>query len=92
MRHVRELICPKWYDIGLELLDHNDAKYLRAIKESYSSNVKKACQEMLELWLDRQPKATWNQLIEALKAPNIELNKAAFDIEKMLVPSTKGMV
>ena len=44
---------------------------------------------MLELWLDRQPKATWNQLIKTLKAPNIELNKAAFDIDKMLVSSTK---
>ena len=42
---------------------------------------------MLELWLKRQPNATWNQLIKALKAPGIELNNAASEIEEMLLPS-----
>ena len=82
----------KWYDVGLELLDNEDADCLRCIKANCSANVTKACQEMLEFWLDRQPKATWSQLITALRAPNIKLNSAAFDIEKMLVSSTEGMV
>ena len=46
--------------------------------------------EMLELWLSRQPDATWNQLIKALRAPGIELNSAASEIEGMLLPSIEG--
>jgi len=91
LRHVRELISSKWYDVGLELLEDKDAAYLRGIKVNYSANVSKACQEMLELWLDRQPEATWAQLIDSLSAPGIELNTAAFNIKKMLMSSTEGM-
>ena len=47
---------------------------------------------MLELWLTRQPNATWNQLIEALKAPGIELNNAVSKIEEMLLLSTGGNI
>ena len=46
---------------------------------------------MLELWLNRQPDATWNQLIEAVKAPGIELNNAASKIEGMLLSSAEGI-
>ncbi|XP_065885365.1 glycylpeptide N-tetradecanoyltransferase-like isoform X2 [Dysidea avara] len=44
---------------------------------------------MLELWLHKQPKATWNQLIEALKAPGIELDDVASEIEGIFESSTK---
>jgi len=47
---------------------------------------------MLELWLNRQPNATWNQLIKALRAPGIELNNVASKIEKMLLSEGNNIV
>ena len=45
---------------------------------------------MLELWLSKQPEATSNQLIKALRAPGIELNDAACKIGEMLTISVEG--
>jgi len=83
------LFAEKWYDIGLELLEPTDEPQLRIIK---SNKLGKAdsCAEMLDLWIDRQPNASWNQLIEALKAPGIELNSVASKIENMLIRSNEG--
>jgi len=91
LRHVRKLIAPKWYDVGLELMEEKDVEELRVIKTDYDTNVSKACEEMLELWLRKKPESTWNQLIEAVKAPDIELNSAATKIEEMLTPSIEGI-
>jgi len=55
-----------------------------------SGNVSDACREMLELWVEKKPKATWNQLIEALRMPGIELNAVADKIEEMLELPNKG--
>ena len=87
---MRDLIADKWYDIGLELLEQKDERAVNVIKKNNAGNIIECCMEMLELWLNKKPDATWNQLIEALKAPGIELNSAASEIEKMLLPSTAG--
>ena len=87
LRYVRDLVADKWYDIGLELLEQKDERAVNIIKKNNAGNVTECCTEMLELWLNRQPNATWNQLIKALKAPGIELNSAASKIEEMLLPS-----
>ena len=84
LRFVRELIADKWYDIGLELLEQKDERAVNVIKKNNAGNISECCIEMLELWLNRQPDATWNQLIEALRAPGIELNNVASQIEGML--------
>jgi len=57
---------------------------LRIIKSNKLGKVE-CCAEMLELWIDRQRNATWNQLIKALRAPGIEMYHAAFEIESMLI-------
>ena len=92
LRHVRVLIAPKWYDVGLELLDEEDVKDLHIIKTNHATNSSKACEEMLELWLRKHPEATWSQLIKTLREPGIELNDVASKIEGMLVSSTEGKV
>ena len=74
LRCVRDLIANRWYDIGLELLEQKDEKAVNIIKKNNAGNITECCIEMLELWLNRQSNATWNQLIDALKAPGIELN------------------
>ena len=90
LRFVRDLIADRWYDIGLELLEQKDEKAVNIIKKNNAGNIAECCTEMLELWLNKQPNATWNQLINALKAPGIELNNAASKIEGMLLPSAEG--
>ena len=90
MRHVRESIAPHWYDVGLELLDPKDEKALRVIKTNSSLSVIERCEEMLDIWLQRQPEATWKQLIEAIRAPGIELNDVASNVEGNLLPPIEG--
>ena len=71
-------------------MDEEDVKDLHIIKTNHATNIGKACEEMLELWLCKQPKATWKMLIEAVRAPGIEMNDAATKIEEMLLEATEG--
>ena len=89
-RYVRELICTKWLDVGVELFEQKDERVLRIIKANNAGNCSECCAEMLQLWLERQPKATWSQLIEALRSPGIKLNGVASKLEGMLLPSVEG--
>ena len=83
-RHVRADITGKWHDIGVELFDVEDEPVLNTIKINNPGNADQCTAEMLQLWRDRQPDASWNQLIEAFRAPNIKLEVLALKIEKML--------
>ena len=87
---MRGSIATKWKDIGVELLEQKDVEKLNVIKRNNAGDCIECCGEMLELWLHKQPKATWNQLIEALKAPGIELDDVASEIEGIFESSTKG--
>ena len=78
-----------WHDLGIELLDP-DVDELDTI-EAGSSDPNKCCTKMFQLWLKKQPTASWNQLIEALKQPGINLGALASKIEQMLSkPQLKG--
>ena len=55
---------------------------MKTIKSSVSDCTVR-CSEMFTLWLGRQPKATWRNLIGALK--QIHQNKLAFSIEDLLL-------
>ena len=83
-RHVRAEITNKWFDIGVELFDVVDEPVLNAIEDDHPRDADKCADEMLRYWLDRQPDASWNQLIQAFKAPNIKLEALALKIEEML--------
>jgi len=74
-----------WHDLGIELLGQDEISQLDVIKVNNGNYVKKCCSEMLALWRQRQPSASWNQLIEALK--QVKLNRIAIELEKLLVPS-----
>lgn len=89
-RYVRESIAVKWHDVGIELLKQEGEKALRIIKANNAGNVSECCAEMLQLWLRRQPSATWNQLICALRSPGIQLNDVVMKIEGQLIPSVEG--
>ena len=87
-RHMREPLCAKstgmWKDLGLELLGTGSNDSLDAIKNN-NSDIRNCCSAMFQLWLDRQPTASWRQLIEALK--QLQLNFLAYQIEsKLIIP------
>ena len=71
-------------------MEQKDEKAVNIIKKNNAGNITECCTEMLELWLNRQPSAIWNQLIEVVKAPGIELKNAVSEIEGMLLPSAEG--
>ena len=80
----------KWHDLGIELLDYNDVGELNTIEAEHSSVLNK-CTKMFDLWLKKQPTASWNQLIEALRQPGIEMGTLASKIEQMLLqPKPQG--
>ena len=82
-KYVTGDACNKWHELGLELLEEKDVNTLRQIREDFK-DVKKCCNEMFHLWLEKCTNATWNQLIHALK--EVQLNYRANQIEKMMLP------
>ena len=89
-KFVRDKICAAcannrelWRDLGIELMGQESADKLDLIKVYYG-NVIERCSAMLVLWRQTQPKANWNQLIQALK--EVKLDTLANEIDKMLLP------
>ena len=78
-----------WRDVGRELLGEllgeEVESELNAIAVDSHGSVIKCCSGMFSLWLERQPEATWRQLISALK--NIKLVSLAKNVENLLIPS-----
>ena len=87
-RHVREQLCTRteiWKDLGIELLGVGGNDALNVI-QSNNNDVTNCCSAMFQLWLGRQPTASWRQLIEALKY--LKLNYLAYQIEsKLMTPA-----
>ena len=84
-RYVRDSIGIKWYDLGVELLDSSDVAELDMIEAEHPTDHKKCCTKMFSLWLRKQPAASWNLLVEALRQPCIELITLATNIKQMLL-------
>ena len=79
---VISAIGPKWYELGIGLLDDNQLKKLKAIKID-NSEVTRCCIEMLIYWLESHPTATYQDLVKALKTPGVELNNVATTVENL---------
>ena len=85
-KHVRKYVSSIWLDLGLELMEQEDEEWLYDIHENNPIDVNKCCIEMFCYWLNEYPDASWNQLIKALREPNINLSDLASRIETMLMP------
>ena len=89
--HVRKEVGSSWHDLGIDLLDNNDVSALNTIRSQYPNDINKCCTEMFQLWLKKQPTASWNQLINSLKKDHIGLNHLATKIEQLLsLPKPTG--
>ena len=83
-KHVIPLVSPRWYDLGLELLETKHERELDIIETNYRNDVVTSCRKMLSKWLETQSdSASWDQLIQAVKS--IEMNDVANDIEQLLL-------
>lgn len=65
----------------MELLELEDVT-LDDIEMNNPHDAKNRCKELLSLWLQRSPTASWNKIIQALR--KIQLNDTAAKIERML--------
>ena len=73
-----------WKDLGVELLGTGSNDDLEVIKNN-NTDLRDRCSAMFQLWLDRQPTASWRQLIQALKG--MRLNHFAHQLEsKLTIP------
>ena len=86
--YVRPLVADVWYDLGLQLLNPDDASRLNTIKDNNASNCNRACTEMFSLWLQKNPSASWNSLISTIRGPGVDKHDVAHKIEQMLQPLT----
>ena len=73
-----------WKDLGRELIPNDDAA-LGVIEVNAHGDVTECCDRLFKVWLERQPEASWGQLIEGLN--EIEQGALAKTIEDMLEPS-----
>ena len=87
--YVRSHICGAcdfnselWKDLGIELMGQAGVNDLNIISANKRGDVIQCCSSMFSLWLERQPEASWKQLIMALI--KIQLNHLASEIKKSL--------
>ena len=88
--YVRGKVCAagtnKWRDLGIVLMGQDDVYVLDIIKANSTDNVE-CCSRMFTEWRQRTPKASWKQLIEALK--EVKLTQLASELEELLIPSVE---
>ena len=74
-------LAPKWYELGVMLLEEKQEKHLTLVQTNYGGDARKCCLAVLQYWMDVHPEATWDQLVIALRSPGVELVHVASDIE-----------
>ena len=85
-RKLLELIpsvAPQWYELGIQLLREDQEPHLDVIKSDCGNDNKRCCVQMFWYWLKTNPKASWQQLLDALRSPALELCTVAANIEAM---------
>lgn len=76
-------IGPKWYELGIALLDEDKLPRLDIITSNHSEAIRR-CTAMFNYWLQIHPNATWHELINTLESPGVELNNVATMVEELL--------
>ena len=85
-KYVAHHIVTKWFDIGLELLEHEER--LLVIRADNPNDSLTCVKRMLRSWLEMKKDAHWNQLLEIFRQPHIDLQSLASRIENMLLKGT----
>ena len=93
-KYVRGKVCAaganKWRDLGIVLMGQDAVTDLDVIRINHPNDVEECCSRMFTKWRQRTPKASWKQLIEALK--EVDLTQLASELEELLIPSVECSV
>ena len=65
--HVKLEVSPKWKDLGIQLLNAEQAKKLDVIQANHPGDTEKCCTAMFNYWLQVDITASWDKLITALQ-------------------------
>jgi len=88
--HVVQEAAVKWKDLGVQLLDPAKVGVLDIIEKDHPQDVITCCKSMLEKWLHTKRGASWNQLLNSLKSPCVQLTYLADQIEQKLTIKKKS--
>ena len=88
LNKLKKSVTFKWHDLGIELLDPKDIHTLDEIQKNYPRDASTCCTKMFQLWLNRQPEASWEQLIQALRG--IDLDEVAYTTVPELLSIDEG--
>ena len=72
-------VCPKWYNIGVQL--EVPTFQLRNI-EKKSSDLMDQLRDTLDYWMNNNPSPSWRHLVDALRAPSVGEKQLAKEIEE----------
>ena len=88
LKDLHNIVIPKvandWYELGIQLFSESQLARLNEFRTTYSNDHRAGCIQMLQYWLRFSPGATWDNLIDALRAPGLELSVVADEVEKEL--------
>ena len=66
-KYVKRQVSPQWKDLGIQLLNSEQAKKLDVFEANYPKNLERCCTEMFIYWLQVDSTASWDKLITALQ-------------------------
>ena len=84
--HVVPSAATRWKPLGEVLLDPDlvGKGELEMIQTSNPQDVVEWCKQMFIKWLRTSKEASWNQLLQVLESPGIQLNNLAHQIKNTL--------
>ena len=81
--HIVKGVADKWKDLGVQLLNPSENE-LNIIEKDHPRDNMECCKCMLQKWLRAKPDANWNQLIDSLRSPCVQMNHLADQIKQKL--------
>ena len=87
--HVVNNVAHKWRDLGEQLLQPDQETMLDIIEADQPSDVVSCCKRFFKKWRDTTTNATWDQLIQALRSPSVQLVYLADQLQQMLITERK---
>ena len=72
-------VCPKWYNIGVQL--EVPTFQLKNIERKLSDSMDQL-RDTLDYWMNNDSSASWRHLVDALKTPSVGANRLAEEIEE----------
>ena len=72
-------VCPKWYNIGVQL--EVPTFQLRNIERKTNDSMDQL-RDMLDFWMSNNPSPTWRCLVDAMEAPSVGEKQLAKEIER----------